>query len=651
MPKPPAAVRKDASGPGSPRWPVVLGAALLVAAVMACYANTFQVPFLFDDRLAIAGNASVKDMARMAEVLRPGSLTTSGRPVLNLSFALNYAWTGEGVWSYHLVNLAIHLGSTLALFGVVRRTLLSPSLIGRFGPAALPLAGVIALLWALHPLQTNAVTYISERAEALMGAFYLLALYGLIRGREVGGGKRWALLSLVSCYLGMGTKETMVTAPFLLLVFDRIFLADSFRQALFSRRGYYVGLFGSWVWLGYLMIATHHEIPGIGFDSGVDWRSYTLTSFKVVAWYLKLAVWPHPQVFDYGPEMLEHALLPVLPYVLVVLAGIAATIGLLARGKPAAGFLAAAFFILLSPTTSFVPVLGQPMAESRMYLPVAAVLTLAVAGFYAWSSRWTLRAACVVALIFAGLTVARNRDYQSELSIWQDSIAQRPMNSRGQLNLAIALAKVPGRLSEAIAHGEEAVRLRPDFPEAHYNLACALAEIPGRRPEAIAHYEMALRQRADLPEAHNNLANELARDPARVAEAISHYEAALRLRPDYAEAHANLAGKLARFPERVPQAIAHYEEALRLRPALAEAHYNYANLLANLPGRLPDAVTRYEAALRLNPELPQAHKNLALALANLGRLDEARAHLIMALRLRPDYGEAAELLKRVEAAR
>ncbi|MDB6126406.1 MAG: yrrB [Verrucomicrobia bacterium] len=622
-----------------------LAAGLIVVAIVVAYANTFRVPFLFDDRLAIAQNSSVKDPSSLAAVFSPASLTTSGRPLLNLTFAVNHAWTGDAVWSYHAVNLGIHVLAALVFFGVVRRTL------ERVQRPNDWLACLVTLVWALHPLQTNAVTYISERAESLMGLFYLLTFYGFTRAATSDRPARWYVVSALGCYAGMATKETMVTAPFLMLLFDRVFWSASFGEALAKRRGYYAALLGAWIFLGYLMVATHHEVAGIGFNAGVDWLSYTLTEFKVVAWYLKLAFWPHPQVFDYGPEILETSLASVLPYISFVAIGLVITVMLFVRGRKAAGFLAAAFFILLSPTSSFVPVIGQPMSESRMYLPVAPVILLVAIFLYRRAPQWTMLALGGLALGFGGATIARNVDYRSELSIWGDTIAKRPLNSRGQLNLAVILAKIPGRISEAITHDEEAVRLRPDFAEAYYNLAANLTGIPGREAEVIANYEATLRLRPELVEAENNLANELAKSPERLSDAIRHYEAALKRKPDYAEAHLNLANKLARFPERMPEAFEHYEAALRLKPDFAEAHYNYANRLAGLPGRLPDAVAHYEAALRVRPGIPEAHKNLALALANLGRLEEAEGQLQIALELRPDYAEARQLLQQVRAAR
>jgi tetratricopeptide (TPR) repeat protein len=701
-----------ASGAPGPvaRWRVPAVAAILILAAVGAYWNSFNVPFLLDDQWAVTENPSIHHLGRVGEVLSPPTTgTTSARPLLNLTFALNYAWGGLSVRGYHAVNLLIHICAGLVLLGIVRRTLLLPGLWHRYGEAALPLAAFAALLWTLHPLQTESVTYISQRAESLMGLFYLLTLYGFIRSavgrgrhtapdyqipplggsnsntagfgdpalqQSVGGGsKLWLGLSVAACFCGMATKQVMVTAPLLVLLYDRAFVSESFRSALVNRRWYYSSLAATWIWLGFLM---HHwslaEIS-VGFQERVSWLTYALTELRVVADYLKLTFWPHPLVFDYGSEILMADPLAIAPYALIVVAILLGVV-ISWRKSPKAGFLGGCFFLILAPTSTVVPIAAQPMAESRMYLPLAAVVVLVALGCYSLGRRRALFVLGVVVVGLGVLTVRRNFDYRSTLSIWEDTLAKHPDSSRGHNNLgtvllgipgrsadaiaqfeealrleptyveahnnlATELAKIPGRLADAIAHYEEAIRLKPDYVEAHSNLSLELAKIPGRLPDAIAHGEEALRLKPNHAEAHNNLAIELAKTPGRLADAIAHYEEAIRLKPEYSEAHNNLALELAKIPGRLPDAIAHYEEALRLNPTYAEAHCNLADELAEIPDRLPDAIAHYETALRLKPDFIVAHNNLAVALAKIPyRLPEAIAHYEAAVRLKPDLVEA-----------
>ena len=670
-----------------------LAAAAIAAAGLAAYANSFFGAFVFDDVTSIVGNPTIRHLTHVRALLAPpagNGLTVEGRPLVNITLAVNYAISGTRVWSYHAFNLAIHILAGLALFGIVRRTLegmaLRPGCRLTPGPggAVLP-ALAVALLWVLHPLQTESVTYVVQRAESLMGLFYLLTLYCFIRyaesrsrrdgeaGSALGAGG-WAGLSAACCLLGAASKEVMVTAPLIVWLYDRTFLSGTFRKAWREHRALHLGLASSWILLGLLALGTNARGHSVGFESGVAWPAYALTQFGAVAHYLRLSFWPHPLIFDYGSTAAGR-LADVAPQMAAVILLLAATLVALWRW-PAAGFCGAWFFAVLAPTSSVVPVGTQTIAEHRMYLPLAAVVALTVVAFFAAAPRRSLPVLIAAALALGLLTARRNQDYRSALSLWSDTVSKRPESWRAQSglgaalagdpgreeealshygealrlkpdsaevqnNLAIALAGIPGRLPEAISHYEQALRIRPDYAEAHNNLGNALARIPGRLPEAISQYGEALRLKPDSEEIHYNLAIALARDRARLPEAIAQFEEALRLNPDYAEAHNGLGNALARDRGRLPEAISHYEEALRLRPDYAEAQFDLANALAKSPGHLPEAISHYEEALRLKPDSAEAHNNLAVALTETpGRLPEAIAHFEEALRLNPDYVEA-----------
>ena len=180
----PKQARTVTPSPGSAsRWGVSLaGSVVIVLATLAVYHNSFSGPFIFDDAASIATNPSIHQFR--SALMPPPNLGVGGRPIINLSYAVNYALGEEKVWGYHAFNLLVHALAGLTLFGLLRRTLLRPPLNGRFGAEAVLLALAVAVIWTVHPLQTEAVTYISQRAESLMGLFYLLTLYCLVRGAE-----------------------------------------------------------------------------------------------------------------------------------------------------------------------------------------------------------------------------------------------------------------------------------------------------------------------------------------------------------------------------------------------------------------------------------------------------------------------------------
>ncbi|MBC7365586.1 MAG: tetratricopeptide repeat protein [Undibacterium sp.] len=667
------------------------------AAVLAAYANSLRGPFVFDDASSIVTNPTIRQLWPLTGPLAAPTtnVTAQARPILNLSLAVNYAWGGEAVVGYHVVNVAIHGLAALVLFGLLRRTL------GRVGlkrpdgvggiraeprveddaPGLLALA--VALLWAVHPLQTEAVTYVIQRAESLMGLFYLLTVYGFMRSVESArkGVVCWQTLAVVACALGMGTKEVMATAPLMVWLYDRTFVAGSFAAALRRRWPFYVALAATWMVLAGLVLQGGGNRGGSkGFGTGVDAWAWGLTQFEAVAVYLRLAFWPEPLVFQYGTFWVT-GMGAIIGEAALVVALLAVTVRGLWRGT-ALGFAGAWFFGILAPT-SLAPGTGQMLVEHRMYLPLAAVLAVAVVG--AWRTAGARRRAAlpavlgVVTLGAIALTVRRNADYRTEVALWSDTIAKRPENPLAHHQLAGAWERAgePGR---ALASYAEALRLKPDFSAGQENYGELLLK-EGRRAEAIGRFETALRLQPEFADAHANLGNALLAE-GRPAEAVAHLAEAVRIAPGFFEMHFNFANALAaagRWAEAAEQyrlavklqrlegaevhfnlgnalgelgrgdeAMAEYRVAVRVRPDYAAAHYNLANALA-LAGRPGEAVAAYGAALRARPDYAAAHHNLGSALFQLGRLAEAERAYAETLRLAPDFPEARAHLEQVRA--
>lgn len=634
---------RSVSGAG---WTWVGGvpALTLVLAVLAAYSNTFYVPFLLDDTASIVDNSSLRQLWPPGTVLSPPAQAgVGGRPVANLTFALNFALGGLDVRGYHAVNLAIHVAAALALFGLVRRSLELPLLQPwreqtRTSPTRL--ACLIALAWALHPLQTEAVTYLSQRTEALMGCFYLTTLYCLVRSATAARSGWWVVLGFLSSLAGMATKEVMVTVPVIALLYDRTFVAGSFRAAWQARRHFHLALVATWIPLLFLLADVHER--GVG-HAAVAWWEYALTSTRSVVMYLRLALWPSPLVFDYGTEVVRHAA-AVWPHLLVLTALVGATIFALWR-RPIVGLLGAWVFVLLAPASSIVPVAGQTMAEHRMYLPLAAVVTtlvgLAHRTFGPRASLGTL----AVALLLGGATFARNRDYRDAITLWTHTVAQRPENARAHAALGAALLE-QNRLAPAVASLQRALQLDPNSAEAHNNLATALQDL-NRPEEAVAHFQAALRLRPGTASTHYNFGNALL-GLGRTAEAIAQQQQALILQPNFPEALCALAQALV-ANRQIDEAIPRYRAALALRPALAPAHFGLANTLAGL-GRGAEAIPHYEATLRAVPDSAEAHFNFGVVLAQSQRVTEAITHFEKALALQPNLTVARQYLDALRQA-
>ncbi len=445
---------------------------------------------------------------------------TAGRPLVNLSFALNYAQGGFDPYSYRLFNIAIHTLSALLLGAVVARILRQPFFEGRFDNASGPVALAASLVWALHPLNTEAVVYITQRTELMMALFYLATLYCSLRywSAALPAGKAtWLAFAAASCAAGMASKEVMVSAPVVMLCYERTFVRGSFQAALRKSWPLYVALCSTWVLLVYLNI-DRPRATSAGFDRNVATLSWWFTQAKVLALYLKLTVWPWPLLIHYHFPYLT-TIASAWPWLLLA-SGLAVVAAIAFWRRTALGFVFVAVFATLSPTL-LIPIVTEIAAERRMYLPLAAIVPLVVVGLYALVRR-TYRAVVkpgtserpmLVALAFASvavgaafcaLDVRRLTAYDDVVALWQDVVARQPTDIIVRNGLASALI-FAGRTSEAQSLLEETLRLDSGDAEGLVNLGLVLMR-EGKLDEAVADFKQAIHLKPDDAMAHNDLA-------------------------------------------------------------------------------------------------------------------------------------------------
>ena len=448
-----------------------------------------------------------------------------------------------------------------------------PTLRGRFtADAARWIATAVALLWALHPLQTETVTCVVQRTEALVALFYLLTLYLFVRGVEASEPQVWHSAALVACLLGMASKEVMVTAPLIVVLYDRTFVAGTFREAWRQRKEFYALLAATWLVLGWLVIregGARGAVAGFGF--GITPWSYALTQCNALVHYGVLAVWPHALILDYGSEVTA-SVRDALPAALVLAVLLAGTITALRR-HPVVGFVAAWFFVILAPSSSVVPLVSQTVAEHRMYLPLASVVVFAAVGLWTLIGRRSLLIGASVALGFGAIAIHRNEAYRSNVAIWTDTVAKRPLNARAHHNLGYTLYQA-GRLDAAMAEYQIALRLNPTYTQAYHDLGVALYRA------------------------------------GRFVDAIAPLETALKIGPETGALHGDFASTLIQSRQRIPDAIAHYQTALQLQPNNIDARCSLASVFDWL-GNRAEAIRYYEAALQLDPDRPGLKENLA----------------------------------------
>lgn len=501
------------------KWQGFVFAALICATALAAYWSSFDAAFVMDDHGNIEQNEHIRSLTPLWKAMHaPMGLGIAGRPLINFTLAINYAISGYQVWSYHAMNLLFHVISALTLMGIIRRTLLNPRFQGKYQNAAPWLAGVCALIWVAHPLNTQAVTYVIQRCESLMAMFFLLTLYAAIRGFEHGGGRGkafWHGGAVLLCALGALSKEVTLAAPFAVLLYDRTFFAPRMSAAL--RRswplyaGYLLVLLGLGALVGYVGM---HSSGREELHHGS--LEYARTQGEVILHYLRLSLWPSPLVLDYG--------WPIAP-LSKVWPALLATIGLflgscvaLWKRLPLA-YPAVWFFLILAPSSSFVPI--QDIAfEHRMYLPLMGVVVFLVVGVYALA-RWLLERTSLPALgrpaaiagglgclalvgVFSVMTYQRNFVYYDEFKTWEDSLAKRPDNFRARRILGVTLSEA-GRQDEAIPLFLEGIRRNPDEPQGYFYLGTMYAE-QNRLDEAIENFVKALNLDPTLVDAYVNLA-------------------------------------------------------------------------------------------------------------------------------------------------
>ncbi|MCH7924406.1 MAG: tetratricopeptide repeat protein [Planctomycetes bacterium] len=605
---------------------------ILLVAGLAAYLSSFSGSFVFDDVEDIQFSQRIKKLWPITDIL-----TESTRPVVELTLAVNHAVGELEVFGYHAVNLAIHLAAGLVLFGVVRRTLLLPACNKRFDRSAAALAFTIATIWTVHPLQTQSVTYIIQRAESLMGLCYLLTIYFVLRGAAAARPARWYVAAVVVCALGMGSKAVMVTAPLLTAIYDRAYLSASFKQMVRRRWHLYLGLMATWIVLGGTGIlggvfGLREGTATVGFAyKGITPFHYALTQPGVILHYLRLSVWPYPLCLDYGWPVVK-SLPQALPwlFVLVVLLGI--TAWMLIR-RPGLGFPAAWFFVILAPTSSIVPIMDV-IFEHRMYLPLAGVVTLLVlCGHFFLTkleTKWSIarraatrvRGAAILVLI-SGLVVAtyqHNKVYRSDLALWSHVAKHRPQNARGHRGVGTALEKL-GRYEEADRSLREAVRLAPRSADALFALGNVL-RAQGRIDEAVDQYEKTIATNPAYARAYINLGNILS-DRGQSEEAAKHFRTVIAIDSPYvgpeliAKAFFNLGNGFSRQGN-MEQAIESYEHAVETYPGHYNAHYGLG-LVFMRSGRIDEAIEAFRATLELEPNHRDARQALDQAMAQRGQ--------------------------------
>ena len=670
--------------------------ALILIPILALiiYHNIYQCPFVFDDRIGIEENTTIRTLSNYSS---PGGLLRP-RAIVGFTFALNYKLGKLNVFGYHLVNVLIHIINGFIVYFLAQTifTQLSNTSAQRFGELNSPKSKVqspqpaisqstinnqqstiflmsltAALIFIAHPIQTQAVTYTVQRCASMAAMFYLASVFFYLKARilaqsskleaQSSGGHPLSAFSLQSSafftlciicgMLAFLSKQNTASLPGVILlaeylVIDRTWEGWKRKIPWFCLAFAFWGLFVLYV-IGFFSGGTGGGIEAGGVledvsrltqeTENVSRWSYLCTQFNVLVIYIRLLFLPIGQNLDYMYPFKTGFFDGYTPLAFAFLIGIIG-IGIWnIKKRPVISFGIFWFFITLSVESSLIPI-RDALFEHRLYLPMfgfAIIVSYLV--FHYLSNKRSLALVLSLSIIVSlGLaTYLRNITWQNDTNLWSDVVSKSFHSFRGHNNLGYALDK-QGRTEKAVEHYLQALRIYPDFAEAHYNLAIHLDK-QGRTEEAIEHHLQALRTKPDFAKAHNNLAVALERQ-GRTEKAIEHCLQALRIDPDFAEAHSNLGNALSKQGH-TEEAIEHHLQALRIQPDFPGGHNNLGHALSK-QGHTEEAIEHYLQALRIQPDFAEAHYNLAVALDKQGRTEEAIEHYLQALRIDPDNDKA-----------
>lgn len=627
---------------------------ILIAAGFGVYANSCSGPFIIDDLAGIVENPDIRHWGGWWNTIAVSlNSTISGRPLMWFTLAVNYWWHGLDVWGYHAVNVCLHVSCMLLTFGILRRTMLLPYWKGSFdNRSAAVTAGVMTALWGVHPLLTETVVYVSQRMELLSGLFYLLTLYFSIRAWD---SKAIVLhvAAVASAAIGLLAKEQVASAPIAVILFDSVFVFGSLFAALRARALFYLGLASTWM-IFVVLTSYGPRSAAVGFDLGVSAADYLRTQAGVLVHYLRLSVWPDPLCISYADWPIQHSWAASALPGLFILALLFLTVYALWK-RSWMGYAGAWFFLILGPSSSFVPIITEIAAERRMYLPLISIIALAVAGGVVVVRQMAGRlagpriarplVASITLLVFAGAagaTLHRNTQFRTTEAILGATLIARPEDElvRGALMQDAALR---GDMDQAHKLFQDGLRVNPKSESVHYNWGECLA-MTGNVDAAIEQFRLLLTLNAENHRAQRRLGM-LLMQTGRAAEAVDQLAAGLWKAPEYFSGYNNLGVAQASL-NRNDEAVASFQTAIELNPRFADAYFNLGSVLIRLE-RLTEAKSALQQAVQLSPHDITIRMLFAEVLEKSGDLEGAEREFRQIVSADPSMAAAQSGLKRL----
>lgn len=669
-----------------------LAVALIALTAVIIYSNIYQGEFVFDDVRTIEENQDIRDLSKFLSLKQ----FVKKRPIVVLTFALNYRFGGLNVFGYHLVNLIIHIINgvivyflALTIFRQVggrrtevrgRRTedggnLTCQSPINN-QQSSIPLAALFAaLIFIAHPIQTQAVTYTTQRYASLAALFFMASVLFYLKGRilcrmsdvggrrtEVGGqgsevrGRRsegrgafslqpsaFYVLCIISGILAFMSKQNTASLPAVILLVEYLCIDSSW--AGWKKKLPWIGLAFVLCLTAVLYVSGAFGVVGRGGslledvsdftrDSRVISRwSYLCTQFNVVVVYIRLLFFPVGQNADDMYPFRTGFFDGVTPLAFLFLAGLVLLAVWRRKKTPVITLAIFWFFITLSVESSIIPI-RDALFEHRLYLPMfgfALAVSYMVFHLLAKKGLWAFMISLGMILALGTATYQRNKIWQKKRALWSDVLSKSPWNYRAHCNLGIVLSG-EGKLEEAISHLSEALRFNPGHLKARMNMGNVMA-MQGKYKEAVEYFSGVLAVKPKDAKTQFNLGTALAHQ-GRLEEAVNHFNKVITINPNFTEARINLGIALMRRG-RIEEAIGHFKKALKVNPGQKGAH-TYLGIALAKQGNLKGAADEFAGVLRIDPYDVRARTNLGTVLAQQGKINAAIKQFREVLRIKPD---------------
>jgi len=606
------------------QWNYVIVVGILAGVATLLYLNSFRVPWQFDDRPNITNNPSVHfhtfSIDHLSRLLA-FSFSESIRLFSYFTFALNFYFGGLNVFGYHLINLLIHITTGAFVFWFVLLTLRLPSQGERYRLIGFRVGFLTSLLFIVHPVQTQSVTYIVQRMSSMGAMFYLLSMILFIKGRLSTGRRR------ILYYGGMGlsgllsilSKENGLMLPIFIVLYEVCFFKGG-EGRFFQRSMIRIFLILAGLGLiGFILLGGRYiDI----IREGYQYRDFTmsergLTQLRVVLYYLTLLIFPHPfrLNLDHDFSVSKSLFTPPSTFFSLVIILLFIGIGVWRIKRwPVLSFFIFWYFGNLVIESSIIPL--EMVFEHRLYLPSIGPFFLfslcLVGGWENWvrveqRKKEAIFAGLVIliALPLSWVTIDRNSVWRSEFEIWMDCIKKSPNKGRPHYNLGY-FYYTRGQIDKAIGEFELSLKLDPKIAPAHFNLG-------------VIDY-----------------------NKGELDEAVRRFKKAISINPKYAQAYVSL-GEVYYRNERNDEATAEFERALKIEPSNTTANNRLGQIYLKR-GNLDRALLAFKKAVMIDPAVVEAKVNLAEAYVRKGKLDQGLLEIHKAIALDPDYGDAHTIL-------